>query len=83
MKKLILKFSNDLLSREQIKSVKGGYKPNDDSGGTAQCSSKYCSYSYYVMNVGWTYVSLATCRVSGTPTSNNCMWVCPGSGVCS
>ena len=40
MKKIILDFSNTILTREQMKGVKGGYGPSGGSGQytcTAQC----------------------------------------------
>jgi hypothetical protein len=78
MKKFLLKFSDSLLSKEEIRSVKGGY---DGGGGGGGGGGPY-NPTYTL----WCYrnnQSLGPITGSGCPSFNQansiCGWVYPGS----
>jgi hypothetical protein len=81
MKKFLLKFSDSLLSKEEIRSVKGGYGGDPDGGGTPAthpftlyCAKPYGGPSYVISGNGCPSFSAANsmCATSfpGTVESN-------------
>jgi hypothetical protein len=70
MKKMLLKLSDSLLSREQMKGIKGGDYGGGGSGGGTSCGY----YTIYCQVNGTSY---------GTPTNGGC---CPnystGTFIC-
>lgn len=70
MKKLLINFADSLLSREQMKKVKGGY--GTCSASPTNCSDKKCDCDTGGSNSCSSTTSTATCNCDGIEVTIEC-----------